>query len=116
MTVVYYLFQDYHNGLQLLHQQIKKTDRPNPSLFSILGRVYLQLGDVARAQRAFNSASDMRDNSQPAEMVATLSDAALVAIAQNTFTEAYGYYQQALASDPENPMVNLFSIFRSCVT
>lgn len=69
----------------------------------MLGRVYLQLGDVVRAQRAFNSAADLRSGKK--ESIATLMDAALVAIAQNAFAEAFAYYQKALALDPDNALV-----------
>ena len=74
-------------------------------LYSALGRVYLQLGDVVRAQQSFNSAADLRDKSLTKNVILSLVDAGLVAVAQNSFSEAYGYYKQALAMEPNNPLV-----------
>jgi tetratricopeptide (TPR) repeat protein len=78
---------------------------PTSALYSALGRVYLQIGDVQLAQHAFNSAADLRDVSITVDAVASLTDAGLVAIAQNAFTEALGYFQQALTLQPDNPVV-----------
>nr|CAG4650066.1 EOG090X0439 [Sida crystallina] len=103
------LKKDYHNAVRLLHQQLRGASRPSAPLFSILGRTYLQLGDVVRAQRAFNAAADLRDGSRGRDAVASLMDAALVAIAQNSFSEAYGHYQQALVRDPDNALVRIAS-------
>lgn len=95
--------KDYHNSLQLLCRLLDEGHGPQSALFSMLGRVYLQLGDVVRAQRAFNSAADLRSGKK--ESIATLMDAALVAIAQNAFAEAFAYYQKALALDPDNALL-----------
>ena len=94
----------------LRHLKEERPQRARAVVFSVLGRVYLQLGDVVKAQRAFNCAADLRDSSVTRDVVATLVDAALVAIAQNAFTEAYGYYQQAMSRDPDNALVSSFSL------
>jgi Flp pilus assembly protein TadD len=101
-----FLFQDFHNAVQLFHKQLRLPGRPpSPALYSALGRVYLQIGDVQLAQHAFNSAADLRDVSKTIDAVASLTDAGLVAIAQNAFAEALGYFQQALTLQPDNPVV-----------
>nr|CAG4641597.1 EOG090X0439 [Eurycercus lamellatus] len=88
---------------------MKKLQRPGvdpcPALYSTLGRVYLQLGDVQQGQKCFNSAADLRNSASPIDTVASLLDAGLVAIAQNAFTEAHGYFKQALALEPDNPVL-----------
>ena len=81
--------------------------QPSPALYSALGRVYLQIGDVQLAQHAFNSAADLRDVNSPIDAIASLTDAGLVAIAQNAFAEALGYFQQALTLQPDNPVVKI---------
>ena len=85
---------------------------PTSGLYSALGRVYLQIGDVQLAQRAFNSAADLRDISKPTDAIDSLTDAGLVAIAQNAFAEALGYFQQALALEPGNPVVKHKLLYR----
>lgn len=105
------MLQDYHNAVQLLLKQLRRPGHsPTPGLYSALGRVYLQVGDVQLAQNAFNSAADLRDVSKPADAIDSLTDAGLVAIAQNAFSEALGYFQQALALQPDNPVVTLLSV------
>lgn len=98
--------KDFHNAVQLFNKQLCLPGHPPTSaLYSALGRVYLQIGDVQLAQHAFNSAADLRDVSITVDAVASLTDAGLVAIAQNAFTEALGYFQQALTLQPDNPVV-----------
>nr|CAG4636912.1 EOG090X0439 [Ceriodaphnia reticulata] len=98
--------KDYHNAVQLLLKQLRRPGHsPTPGLYSALGRVYLQVGDVQLAQHAFNSAADLRDISQPTDAIDSLTDAGLIAIAQNAFSEALGYFQQALALQPNNPVL-----------
>lgn len=58
------------------------------------------------AQQAFNRAADLRNINNPDEAVASLMDAGMVAIAQNAFPEAHGYFQKALALQPEHPAVS----------
>lgn len=89
----------------MLLRQLQRYPSAHPALHSTLGRVYLQLGDVQKAQKAFNSASDLRNNGSPAEAVASFVDAGFVAVAQNAFAEAHGYFKQALLLDPDNPVV-----------
>lgn len=94
--------------VRLFHKQLHRPGHtPNPALYSALGRVYLQIGDIPLAQQAFNCAVDLRDVSKPSDAIASLTDAGLVAIAQNAFVDALGYFQQALALQPDNPVVKL---------
>nr|CAG4640765.1 EOG090X0439 [Eulimnadia texana] len=110
-TVNHYLInstilqRDYRSAIRLLQQQLEVPAESKASLLSVLGRVYLQFGDVKSAQAAFHQAADLRDKCLPADNVASLVDAALVAIAQNAFTEAHRLLEQALLLDPQNPLV-----------
>ncbi|XP_057374768.1 trafficking protein particle complex subunit 12-like [Daphnia carinata] len=98
--------KDFHNVVRLFHKQLHRPGhKPNPTLYSALGRVYLQIGDIPLAQQAFNCAVDLRDINKPGDAIASLTDAGLVAIAQNAFSEALGYFQQALALQPDNPVL-----------
>lgn len=97
--------KDFHNAVSLLQQQLLRPDVAKAELYSTMGRIYLQLGDVQRGQQAFNSAAKLRNNSLSKDVVTSLIDAGLVAIAQNAFTEAYSYYQQALHLEPNNALL-----------
>jgi len=116
-VIIVGMLQDFHNAVSLLQQQLLRSDVDKAELYSTIGRVYLQLGDVQRAQQAFNSAAKLRNSSLPKDIVASLVDAGLVAVAQNAFAEAHNYYQQALRLEPNNPLVRYrcaiaYSIFR----
>lgn len=83
---------------------------------SALGRLHLQLGDVAGAEVCFSEAREHRGG--PPD-VRELVDRGLIAVAQNSFDDAYVCFQQASALEPTNVMVrkicyqfaNLFSFF-----
>lgn len=75
---------------------------PRHSLLSALGRLHLQLGDVAGAEVCFTEARELRNG--PPD-VRELVDKGLIAVAQNSFNDAYEYFQQASAIEPSNVMV-----------
>lgn len=101
-----FYFKDYHNAVQLLKKQLLRHS-PTPALHSILGRVYLQIGDVQLAQQSFNAAALLRDPNKASDVVDSFTDAGMVAIAQNAFIEALSYFQQALAIQPDDPVVTI---------
>lgn len=70
---------------------------------SALGRLHLQLGDVAGAEVCFSEARDYRGG--PPD-VRELVDKGLIAVAQNAFDDAYASFQQASLLEPSNVMVN----------
>ena len=106
VNVVYFSLQDFHNAVQLLRKQLEPGADPSlwppAACHSSLGRIYLQLGDVQRAQQSFNRAADLRLAS---DSVASLLDAALVAVAQNAFTEAHTLLQKAFSTQPDHPLL-----------
>ncbi|KAK7869569.1 hypothetical protein R5R35_003362 [Gryllus longicercus] len=85
------------------------------ALQSALGRVYLQLGDVAGAERHFALARDLRQQHSlsgigpitgtPASDLRELVDRGLMAVAQNAFQEAYECFHKASSLDPGNIML-----------
>ena len=76
---------------------------PRHMLLSALGRLHLQLGDVAGAEVCFNEASEIRGG--PPDL-RELVDRGLIAMVQNSYNEAYGYFQQASMLEPSNVMVS----------
>lgn len=71
-------------------------------MLSALGRLHLQLGDVAGAEVCFNEARELQGGDPS---VRELVDRGLIAIAQNNFGDAYTSFQQASVLEPTNVMV-----------
>nr|CAG4646165.1 EOG090X0439 [Macrothrix elegans] len=98
------LKKDYYNAVNMTRKLLDLPNQgPRSSLWSLLGRIYLHLGDVTRAQECYRSAASLRDSSVPSDIIASLMDKGLMAIAQNAFEDAYTHYQQALTMQPDNP-------------
>lgn len=85
------------------------------ALQSTLGRVYLQLGDVAGAEKNFALARELRQQQSAggvrsvglaASDLRDLIDRGLMAVAQNAFQEAYDYFSKAYTLDPSNIMLS----------
>ncbi|CAG5073721.1 Similar to Trappc12: Trafficking protein particle complex subunit 12 (Mus musculus) [Cotesia congregata] len=72
-------------------------------LKSSCGRVYLFLGDVAAAEKIFAGIKELRDGNSPT--MRELIDRGLMAVAQNSFQDAYNCFKIASASDPSNVML-----------
>ena len=100
--------------MSLLQQQLVRPNSAKAELYSTMGRVFLQLGDVQRGQQAFNNATKLRNNSLPKDVVSSLVDAGLVAVAQNAFAEAHSYFKQALHLEPDNALVCFEFTFPVC--
>lgn len=94
--------KDYELAMDLLGQLLERESAPRHSLLSALGRLHLQLGDVAGAEVCFNEA---REISAEKEGLRELVDRGLIAIAQNNFGDAYSCFQQASALEPSNVMI-----------
>lgn len=85
------------------------------ALQSALGRVYLQLGDVAGAEKNFALAQELRQQQcnasgglsggSVASDLRDLVDQGLMAVAQNAFQEAYDCFNKASTLDPSNIML-----------
>lgn len=98
------LLKDYDLAMNLLGQLCDREGAPRHTLLSALGRLHLQLGDVAGAEVCFNEAKEIRGG--PADL-RELVDKGLVAVAQNAFNDAYICFQQASMLDPSNVMVSI---------
>lgn len=95
--LIFYLFLVY--GFNFLHF---RDHSPKYTLLSALGRLHLQLGDIAGAEVCFNEARELREGPPG---IRELVDKGLLAVAQNCFDEAYTAFQQASTLEPSNIMV-----------
>ncbi|XP_008560384.1 trafficking protein particle complex subunit 12 [Microplitis demolitor] len=77
-------------------------------LKSACGRVYLFLGDVTAAEKIFAGIKEARDGTSgngKSPTMRELIDRGLMAVAQNSFQDAYNCFKIASASDPSNVML-----------
>lgn len=77
----------------------------NRALQSAWGRVYLQSGDLAGAEKKFATSRNLRGNATVADS-RELIDRGLLSVALNDFQEAFLSFQKAFQLDPSNIMVN----------
>lgn len=75
------------------------------ALYSAWGRIYLQCGDVFGAERKFSEARRIRDTKSSIMDARDFIDKGLIAVAQNDFREAFGFFQKALDNDPQNTLI-----------
>lgn len=98
--------KDFELAIEVLHEL---TFRPEwghshrQALFSALGRIYLQLGDVVGAERYFTKSREFRSTKVPD--VRELVDKGLIAVVQNAFNDAYQSFLQASQIEPTNIMI-----------
>ncbi|XP_060515744.1 trafficking protein particle complex subunit 12 isoform X2 [Cylas formicarius] len=93
--------KDYELAMELLGQLCQREGAPKHTLLSALGRLHLQIGDIAGAEVCFNEASQIGGPMGVRDIV----DKGLLAIAQNNFDEAYTCFQQASNFEPSNVMI-----------
>ncbi|XP_067006272.1 trafficking protein particle complex subunit 12 [Anabrus simplex] len=102
--------------MELLLSSHEWSNHQRRALQSALGRIYLQLGDVAGAERNFSIAREQHRQQMSVSGVVPsvtssspdlreLVDHGLMAVAQNGFQEAYEYFRKASALDPGNVML-----------
>ncbi|KAK4884966.1 hypothetical protein RN001_001237 [Aquatica leii] len=94
--------KDYELAMDVLGQLLDRDGSPKHSLLSALGRLHLQIGDVAGAEVCFNEAREIIGGEAG---VRELVDRGLIAIAQNNFKDAYTCFQQASTLEPSNVMI-----------
>ncbi|PNF19117.1 hypothetical protein B7P43_G09795 [Cryptotermes secundus] len=105
--------KDYSLAVQVLELLLNGREwgsHHKRALQSTLGRVYLQLGDVAGAEKNFALARELRQRQSStggsaASDLRDLIDRGLMAVAQNAFQEAYDYFSKAYTLDASNIML-----------
>ncbi|KAG8232842.1 hypothetical protein J437_LFUL012646 [Ladona fulva] len=99
--------KDYELAVKTLQPMVEEAEAQGNgrSLRSALGRLLLQLGDVAGAEHHFALARKGSPGTK-ADEVCELIDRGLVAVAQNAFREALQFFRKALQLDPGNVLVS----------
>ncbi|XP_050301486.1 trafficking protein particle complex subunit 12-like isoform X2 [Anthonomus grandis grandis] len=92
--------KDYSLAIELLGQLCDREGAPKSALYSALGRLHLQTGNISAAEVCFNESSVFG-----ASCVRELIDKGLLAIAQENYEDACIYLQRASSLDPNNIMI-----------
>ena len=82
----------------------KETPEGQPRIRSVLGRVFLQLGDVEAAAASFGEAQRLRAASGASSSEDTV-DQAFLSIAQHDYSRALSLLKDVHADDNNNPVV-----------
>ncbi|KAI7828760.1 hypothetical protein BC939DRAFT_394095 [Gamsiella multidivaricata] len=67
-----------------------------------LGRLYLQLGDIERAEEVFKQVEDMEQGQQQHFKLQLIMNRALLAVTQGQWQAAKSAFEEVLAQEPEN--------------
>ncbi|GIY73726.1 trafficking protein particle complex subunit 12 [Caerostris extrusa] len=97
--------KDYILAVSIINILMQKSKEEIPQLYSALGRIYLQLGDVKCAQDCFMKAAAAAKNYPRNFQVEENINKALMEIAHNNNEEAFKYYEKAYSINPNNPML-----------
>lgn len=104
--------KDYWLAVEVL--EMLAADEPFPvtkrALHSALGRIFLQLGDIAGAEKNFSVSRSLKQKQlgtlgSHAADFRELIDRGLMAVAQNCFQDAYNSFEKAALMEPSNIMV-----------
>ncbi|GFT34420.1 trafficking protein particle complex subunit 12 [Nephila pilipes] len=97
--------KDYILAVSIVNILIEKSKEDIPQLYSALGRIYLQLGDIKYAHEYFTKAVILSKKSSQNFLAEENINKALMAIAHNNNEEAYKYYEKAFSICPNNAML-----------
>lgn len=104
--------KDYWLAVEVL--EMLAADESSPvtkrALHSALGRIFLQLGDIAGAEKNFSVSRSLKQKQlgtlgSHAADFRELIDRGLMAVAQNCFQDAYNSFEKAALMEPSNIMV-----------
>lgn len=94
--------QHYELAMEMLEQLCKRDETHKHMLLSALGRLHLQVGDISSAELCFNEARALKGETPD---LRELVDRGLLAVAQNNFNEAFYFFEEASALEPNNLMI-----------
>ncbi|GFR21939.1 trafficking protein particle complex subunit 12 [Trichonephila clavata] len=97
--------KDYILAVSVVNILIEKSTEDTPQLYSALGRIYLQLGDVKYAHECFTKAVALSKQFSQDFLAEENINKALMAIAHNNNEEAYKFYEKAFSICPNNAML-----------
>lgn len=96
--------KDYVVAIKVARILLEKNTGRKAQLHSAIGRIYLQLGDVDSAQSHFHKAEALYHSMGLEGRLEVLINKGMMALAENSYSEAYHFYEEASKLQPKNPL------------
>ncbi|XP_064487185.1 trafficking protein particle complex subunit 12-like [Ornithodoros turicata] len=96
--------KDYVVAIKVARLLLEHNSGRRPQLYSAIGRIYLQFGDVETAQGQFHKAEGLYQNMGLEGRLEILLNKGMIALALNNYSEAYQHYEDASKLQPKNPL------------
>lgn len=96
--------KDYVVAIKVARILLEKNSGRKAQLHSAIGRIYLQLGDVDSAQGHFHKAEALYHSMGLEGRLEVLINKGMMALAENSYMEAYHFYEEASKLQPKNPL------------
>ncbi|XP_042142600.1 trafficking protein particle complex subunit 12 [Ixodes scapularis] len=96
--------KDFVVAIKVARILLEKNSGRKAQLYSAIGRIYLQLGDVDMAQSHFHKAELLYYNMGLEGRLEVLINKGMMALAQNSYSDAYHFYEEASKLQPKNPL------------
>ncbi|XP_071835646.1 trafficking protein particle complex subunit 12-like isoform X2 [Apostichopus japonicus] len=94
--------KDYYQSIKVF-QSLSKTDSLNwCQIESLVGRIYLQLGDLKSAQETFTGIEKMSEADDQSAKIQVLINKGFLRMAQNMYTDAHIQFSEVIKLDPGN--------------
>ncbi|PIK49213.1 putative trafficking protein particle complex subunit 12 [Apostichopus japonicus] len=94
--------RDYYQSIKVF-QSLSKTDSLNwCQIESLVGRIYLQLGDLKSAQETFTGIEKMSEADDQSAKIQVLINKGFLRMAQNMYTDAHIQFSEVIKLDPGN--------------
>ncbi|NP_001089708.1 trafficking protein particle complex subunit 12 L homeolog [Xenopus laevis] len=104
------MMKDYVLAVDAYQTVVKYYPEQEPQLLSGIGRIFLQIGDIKTAEKYFQDAESVIQNSaasdSPQNKMIVLMNRAFLHLGQNNFAEAHRFFSEVLKIDPANAVAN----------
>ncbi|KAG7465739.1 hypothetical protein MATL_G00156790 [Megalops atlanticus] len=100
------MMKDYVLAVETYHAIIRYQPEQTAQLLSAIGRIFLQIGDIKRAEKYFEEVEKGTQSKESEHSTFVLMNRAFVYLSQNNYAEAHASFTEVLKIDPKNPVAN----------
>ncbi|XP_062620669.1 trafficking protein particle complex subunit 12-like [Saccostrea cucullata] len=94
--------RDYEAAMTIYNNLLEKDPTRKAGLLSGMGRIYLQMGNVDKAQDCFKHSEVISNSGDKSIQCRNAINRGLEAMCMNNFSDAYQNFKQAVEADPTN--------------
>ncbi|XP_041358877.1 trafficking protein particle complex subunit 12-like [Gigantopelta aegis] len=94
--------KDYEAALTIYDQLLNKDDINKEALLTGTGRVYLQMGNVIKAEEMFKQVEVTTEKGNSSAVCRNAMNRGLLSLCQNKFSDAYEHFKSAVQCEPRN--------------